>query len=111
SKQKSLRNYLQGKRLYIHQCQAIDSALRSNNVIIVTPTSSGKSLAFNIPIFDRLDRNKKDTALYLYPTKALSNDQLKSIKEMENGTKIKTNAAIYDGDTESSRRARIRENS
>ena len=98
-------------RLYSHQCKAMDSIKDGKNVIITTPTASGKTLVFNIPIFERLYQDKNTTALYIYPTKALSNDQLKVIKELETLTKICVNPAIYDGDTPRDKRPKIREKS
>lgn len=109
----NIKNYLlkKGIKLYIHQCDAIEKLREGKNIIITTPTASGKTLAFNIPIFERLERNKSATALYLYPTKALANDQLKAIKEFERLSKIKVNPNVYDGDTPSNKRPRIRESS
>jgi len=109
----NITNYLSKKKylLYRHQCQAIDCLKAGRNIIITTPTASGKTLAFNIPIFERLSQDKNATALYLYPTKALSNDQLKVMKEFEELSDIKVNPDIYDGDTPPGKRPRIRESS
>ena len=98
-------------RLYSHQCETINAARAGKNVILTTPTASGKSLAFNIPVFDLLADNPDARALYLYPTKALANDQLLSLEKMGRFTGIVTHAAIYDGDTPQSRKALIREKS
>ena len=78
---------------------------------IVTPTASGKTLAFNIPVLEALTKDPKATALYLYPTKALTNDQLKVLRELEKETGIQAYPNVYDGDTPQSQRASIRENS
>jgi DEAD/DEAH box helicase domain-containing protein len=67
-------------RLYSHQCSAINQIQKGYNVIITTPTASGKTLAFTIPVFERLGADSKARALYLYPRKALSNDQLLSLQ-------------------------------
>ena len=106
-----LKNYLLRKaiKLYRHQCEAIENLRAGENIIITTPTASGKTLAFNLPIFERLYQDKKATALYLYPSKALSQDQLKVIKGLENMTGIKVNSDIYDGDTPSYKKQRIRD--
>ncbi|MCD1295796.1 DEAD/DEAH box helicase [Methanocella sp. CWC-04] len=108
-----LREYLDshGIRLYSHQAKAIDLALEGNNVIITTPTASGKTLAFNVPVFETLLNDKKATALYLYPMKALSNDQLKTLISMDSELGTKAMPAVYDGDTPQSSRAGIRDTS
>ena len=98
-------------KLYSHQAQAINLARQGKNVVIATPTASGKTLAFNIPVLEALTKDPKATALYLYPTKALTNDQLKVLRELEKETGIKADANVYDGDTPQHQRASIRENS
>jgi len=72
----TLESYLdqQGIHLYSHQCEAINRIRSGKNVIITTPTASGKTLAFNIPVFEKLELDREARALYLYPTKALSTD-------------------------------------
>lgn len=108
-----LRTYLDdGKiRLYRHQARAIDLSLDGKSVIICTPTASGKTLAFNVPVFQALLEDKNATALYLYPLKALSNDQLKTLRQMDAALGIKALPAAYDGDTPQSARANIRDTS
>ena len=98
-------------RFYSHQASAINLIRQGKNVIIVTPTASGKTLAFNVPVIEELSQNQNSTALYLYPTKALTNDQLKVLREMQNETHIKLAPNVYDGDTPQHQRAGIRENS
>jgi DEAD/DEAH box helicase domain-containing protein len=98
-------------RLYTHQCDAINRIRDGKNVIITTPTASGKTLAFNLPVFECLENNPETRALYLYPTKALSNDQLETLEQMAQFTGIPARPAIYDGDTPQSKRPAIRENS
>jgi DEAD/DEAH box helicase domain-containing protein len=98
-------------QFYSHQAQAINEAMAGKNIVIATPTASGKTLAFNIPVLDALTRDKKATALYIYPTKALTNDQLKVLKELEKESNISVAPNIYDGDTPQQQRASIRENS
>ena len=98
-------------KFYSHQAEAINKARQGKNVVIVTPTASGKTLAFNIPVLEALTNDKKATALYLYPTKALTNDQLKVLRELEKETGINADANVYDGDTPQHQRASIRENS
>ncbi|MDD4138413.1 MAG: DEAD/DEAH box helicase, partial [Methanoregula sp.] len=109
----SLDAYLDqnGIRLYSHQCEAINHVQTGKNVILTTSTASGKTLAFNIPVFSHLEMHGDARALYLYPTKALSNDQFRSLEQMAKFTGIAAKPAIYDGDTPQSKRASIREHS
>ncbi len=91
--------------LYRHQAEAWEAAARGEHLIVTTGTASGKSLAFNLPVLDSLARRPKDRALYLYPTKALAQDQARALQSF----RLKgVRAAIYDGDTESDRRWQIR---
>ena len=91
--------------LYRHQAEAWEAAQRGENVIITTGTASGKSLAFNLPVLDAIAREPKTRALYLYPTKALSQDQARALA----GLRLRgLRPAIYDGDTPSERRWQIR---
>jgi DEAD/DEAH box helicase domain-containing protein len=91
--------------LYVHQAQAWQAADRGGHVIVTTGTASGKSLAFNLPVLDALAREPKLRALYLYPTKALSQDQVRALTELR---VPRVRPAIYDGDTPSERRWQIR---
>src|SRR5213083_3503939 len=91
--------------LYTHQRAAWDAAARGEHVVVTTGTASGKTLGFNLPVLDAIAHEPKQRALYLYPTKALAQDQLRSLS----GFRLpKLRAAIYDGDTESERRWQIR---
>jgi DEAD/DEAH box helicase domain-containing protein len=91
--------------LYAHQAEAWEAAGRSENVIVTTGTASGKSLAFNLPVLDAIVRQPATRALYLYPTKALTQDQARSLAHFRlEGVR----PAIYDGDTETDRRGQIR---
>ncbi len=109
----NLADYLAKKRirLYTHQCEAIERIRNGEHLVITTPTASGKTLAFTLPILEELERDGAATALYLYPTKALANDQYASLREIEELADLCTNTAIYDGDTPQGRRAAIRERS
>jgi DEAD/DEAH box helicase domain-containing protein len=98
-----------GIRLYTHQCEAVNLLREQKNVIITTPTASGKTLAFNLPVFECMAADPDARALYLYPTKALANDQLATLLAMEKFTGISVKPAIYDGDTPQSKRSAIRE--
>ncbi len=100
-----LREALPFAELYVHQREAWDAAAHGGHVIVTTGTASGKSLAFNLPVLDALAREPKNRALYLYPTKALAQDQARALAELK-GPNVR--AAIYDGDTPSERRWQIR---
>jgi DEAD/DEAH box helicase domain-containing protein len=91
--------------LYEHQRDAWDAAARGESLILATGTASGKSLAFNLPVLDALAREPKDRALYLYPTKALAQDQARALAALRAPN---VRAAIYDGDTPGERRWQIR---
>src|SRR3954447_22428375 len=91
--------------LYEHQRAAWDAAARGEHVAVVTGTASGKSLAFNLPVLDALAAEPKKRAIYLYPTKALAQDQLRSLTALK---VPRVKPAIYDGDTEVERRWQIR---
>jgi len=107
----ALQSYLDERKIrpYSHQCEAIGHLRAGKNVVITTPTASGKTLAFNVPVFEALLEDESATALFVYPTKALSNDQLKVVREMERACGASIRPAIYDGDTPPSRRSAIRE--
>ena len=91
--------------LYVHQAEAWEAARRGENLIVTTGTASGKTLAFNLPVLDALAREPKNRALYLYPTKALAQDQARALGEL---AVPRVRAAIYDGDTPGERRWQIR---
>jgi DEAD/DEAH box helicase domain-containing protein len=91
-------------RLYSHQLEALDAAPASN-LMITSGTASGKSLAFNLPVLDGIARDSKRRALYLYPTKALAQDQARKLAELRPPG---LREAIYDGDTPREERPAIR---
>ncbi|SZF03535.1 unnamed protein product [Blumeria hordei] len=98
-------------QLYSHQAEAINNLHRGHDVIVATSTSSGKSLIYQIPVLHELERDPHTRAMYIFPTKALAQDQRKSIKEMLcylhglEGTIVET----FDGDTELKDRNIIRD--
>jgi DEAD/DEAH box helicase domain-containing protein len=108
-----LQQYLDNReiKLYRHQTEAINLARAGENIVIATPTASGKSMAFNMPVFDVMRMDPEARALYIYPMKALENDQLNSLKIIERETGISVIPRIYDGDTPRPDRKEIRENS
>ena len=91
--------------LYEHQAEAWEAAARGEHLIVTTGTASGKTLAFNLPVLDALAREPKQRALYLYPTKALAQDQLRALASFR---LPRLRAAIYDGDTAADRRWQVR---
>jgi DEAD/DEAH box helicase domain-containing protein len=92
-------------RLYGHQRAAWDAAARGDHVLVGTGTASGKTLAFNLPVLDAVARDPKVRALYLYPTKALAQDQFRTLS----GYSVPgLRPAIYDGDTPTEQRRQIR---
>lgn len=98
-------------RLYTHQAEAIEHARLGENLCVITPTASGKTLAYQLPVLDALIRDDEARALYLFPTKALAQDQMAGLRQWssdlaEGGVTIR--AGTYDGDTPSADRTRIR---
>src|SRR6478609_9640241 len=96
-------------RLYSHQAEAFDLIASGTNTVIVTPTASGKTLCYNLPVLDLLLRDPNGRAMYLFPTKALAEDQLHefhgAVEEMGADIKVFT----YDGDTPQDARKAIRQ--
>lgn len=105
-----LQDYLDQRKisLYRHQRESINTLEDGKDVILTTPAASGKTLAFNLPIAAELLRDPTATALYLYPLKALANDQLKKLLDLEQATGISLLPRTYDGDTPAGQRARIK---
>jgi len=118
-------------QLYAHQAEAVVAGLRGEHVAVITPAASGKTLCYNLPVLNRLLADPTARALYLYPTKALTQDQLaelhawqERLAEGENGRAGESEkrvslplsrspalftAAAYDGDTPSAQRTKIRD--
>jgi DEAD/DEAH box helicase domain-containing protein len=108
------------EKLYAHQADAWESVRAGNNTVIVTPTASGKTLCYNLPVMQTLLENPDARALYLFPTKALSQDQQSEINGMvgnvegsqdyeKSAPRIPLRVCIYDGDTPQSIRADARD--
>lgn len=96
--------------LYSHQAEAVEAARRGENVVVVTGTASGKSLCYNIPVLEGLIEEEEATALYLFPTKALTQDQLRSLLRFkEISPELPVIAGAYDGDTPANTRRTLRE--
>ena len=96
---------LEIRALYGHQAQAWDAAQAGEHVIVTTGTASGKTLAFNLPVLNALAADPKLRALYLYPTKALAQDQLRALTAFR---LPRLRPEIYDGDTPAERRWQVR---
>lgn len=92
--------------LFTHQADAIDALRGGNNIVVVTPTASGKSMCYNLPVLDNLLTHPGNTALYLFPTKSLGRDQLETLLDFGLGVK----AGVYDGDTPEGEKLYLREN-
>jgi DEAD/DEAH box helicase domain-containing protein len=95
-------------RLYTHQARSFREVLAGHHVVTVTPTASGKTLCYNLPVLQEILHNDNARALYLFPTKALAQDQVSELQETVNrmGADIKTHT--YDGDTPPTVRQAIR---
>jgi len=95
--------------LYTHQVEAVNHALQGNNVIVSTSSASGKSLCYNIPVIEKMLNEAGSCALYLFPTKALAQDQLRSFTAMFCPQLIRyEQVSTFDGDTPSAERSAIR---
>jgi DEAD/DEAH box helicase domain-containing protein len=99
-------------RLYTHQAEAIEKIGAGKNVVVVTPTASGKTVCYNLPVLNTIIDNPQARALYLFPTKALSQDQVAELYEVVKllGPQIDFDIKTYtfDGDTPQSARQAIR---
>jgi DEAD/DEAH box helicase domain-containing protein len=87
------------RRLYTHQQLAIEAARAGRHVVLATPTASGKSLCFHLPVLDAIARDPEAKALYLYPTKALSRDQEAGLRTLISDAGLGIGATVFDGDT------------
>ncbi|KAJ6883149.1 hypothetical protein NC651_029424 [Populus alba x Populus x berolinensis] len=97
-------------KLYSHQAESILTSISGKNVVVATMTSSGKSLCYNVPVLEALSQDLSSCALYLFPTKALAQDQLRVLAKMIKGFDTSINIGIYDGDTALKDRLLLRAN-
>ncbi|MGB9484239.1 MAG: DEAD/DEAH box helicase [Candidatus Dormiibacterota bacterium] len=95
--------------LYTHQVEAIELAMAGQSVAVVTPTASGKSLCYLIPILDAIAREPESTAILMYPTKALAQDQLTELRGLSDAAELELRTFTYDGDTPSGARSALRQ--
>ncbi len=107
-------------RLYSHQADAVDLIRAGHNAVVMTPTASGKSLIYNIPVIEAIMENPETRALYVFPLKGLEQDQVRHLNSLltdclgpaeilKRGMSLER-AEVYDGDTTPHRRRKIREN-
>ncbi len=106
---KEVLNRIGVQELYCHQAEAMDHIQKGLHTVIATPTASGKTLVYNLPVLERIIQNDNARALYIFPLKALAQDQLKNFQETAQhiGEDCPV-AAIYDGDTSAWNRKKIR---
>ena len=97
------------RQLYSHQAEAFEHAAAGRNVVVVTPTASGKTLCYNLPVLKRLIADPGARAMYLFPTKALAEDQLAEFQGAVDAMGSELRAFTYDGDTPQDARRAIRE--
>jgi len=94
--------------LYTHQADALNALRTGDDIVVVTPTASGKSLCYDLPVLQAVAEDPAARALYLFPTKALSQDQLASFRELATAAEMDVAAGVYDGDTPGPIRTNIR---
>ncbi|WP_431029919.1 DEAD/DEAH box helicase [Lysinibacillus sp. LZ02] len=107
----SLKNALQSRgieQLYTHQREAFDFATRGASFTAITPTASGKSLCYHLPVLQEIIQNRSSRAIYLFPTKALAQDQKTDLNELIEATGEEILSYTYDGDTAPGIRTKIR---
>jgi len=101
-------NKIGADRLYVHQAQAINAIHDGHHVIVATSTASGKTLVYNVPVLESILANARSRALYLFPTKALAQDQLRSLRQLTKHVLQHLHFGTYDGDTPRGARRRLR---
>jgi DEAD/DEAH box helicase domain-containing protein len=99
------------ERLFEHQSRAVTRILGGSDIVLVSPTATGKTLCFNLPVISKLYQSPQHHALYLYPTKALANDQLLAIKQLTEHLPSKHGVSSwpFDGDTEQDARRALKD--
>ncbi|WP_062110361.1 DEAD/DEAH box helicase [Bacillus niameyensis] len=94
--------------LYIHQKQAYDAVMSGESITAITPTASGKTLCYNLPILQTILEDRTSRALYIFPTKALAQDQKSELNELIDAVHLPINHYTYDGDTPANIRQKVR---
>lgn len=96
-------------KLYVHQAQAINAIRDGQHVIVATSTASGKTLVYNVPVLESIMGDGRSRAFYLFPTKALAQDQLRSLRQLTRHALRNSRFGTYDGDTPRGSRRRLRQ--
>lgn len=96
------------EKLYTHQAKAVDAVMQGRDIIITSPTASGKSMVYTLPVLQTFLQNKKSRALYIFPLKALARDQYQILQNFVADWKEKPSIALYDGDCTAYERQKIR---
>lgn len=94
--------------LYTHQAEAVNAVRDGHNIVVTTSTASGKTLCYNVPVLEAIHTDPEARALYLFPTKALAQDQIRSLRDLTRHAYEDLRFGTYDGDTPRSARARLR---
>jgi len=97
------------ERLYAHQHQSLEASRAGKDMVISTPTASGKSLCYNLPVLEAMLADPAARALYLFPTKALARDQVEAVRALTRGLGDEIGVAVYDGDTPPDQRRAARD--
>ncbi len=95
--------------LYVHQAKSVEATARGEDVTVVTPTASGKTMCYNLPVLSAILRDPDARALYLFPTKALSADQVSELYELIEAMGVDIKTYTYDGDTPAAARKAVRQ--
>ena len=96
-------------QLYTHQREAFDRVAEGRDICVVTPTASGKTMCYNLPVLNAILKNGDARALYLFPTKALSADQVSELYELIEAMDVDVKTFTYDGDTPAAARRQVRQ--
>ncbi len=97
------------EQLYTHQAEALAAASHRQNIVVVTPTASGKTLCYNLPVLQAMLADPEARALYLFPTKALAQDQMQELHGLITALGVAIRTFTYDGDTPGDARRKVRE--
>lgn len=96
------------QNLFTHQISSYESVMKGNSIVAVTPTASGKTLCYNLPVLQTILTDMNSRALYIFPTKALAQDQKSEINELIQSAGVDINSYTYDGDTAANIRQKVR---